>query len=96
MYNEATGDDLYGISVSGPVDCAAAISVFTALAEYVQQHQTATNDCFPGYCDPGDPRPTLVAGYRCKATDHGDVSISLSIVCRRGSRYVSAGAAYDE
>jgi hypothetical protein len=44
----------------------------------------------------GDPRPTTVAGYRCDATDHGDVSISLDIVCRRGDRYVTAGAADDE
>ncbi len=95
VYNSETGYDLYGISVSGPAECAAAITVFKALAKYVQQHQTEADDCFPGYCN-ADDRQTIVVGYRCKATDHGDESISLSIVCHNGNRYVSAGAADDE
>lgn len=90
------GDDLYGIAASGPVGCAAATDVFRALAEQVLQHERAGEDCFPGYCNPNARRPTTVARYRCRATDHGDVSVSLSIVCRRGDRVVSAGAADDE
>lgn len=94
------GDDLYGISVSGPLDCDAGTDVMKALARQVQRRGAAATDsgtdCFPGYCYSGDPQPTTVAGYRCTATDHGDVSISLSILCRRGDRYVSAGAADDE
>jgi hypothetical protein len=92
-----SGDDLYGIAVSGPLDCEAGTNVMKALARQVQRRGSATGkDCFPGYCYAGDPRPTTVAGYRCDATDHGDVSISLDIVCRRGDRYVTAGAADDE
>lgn len=94
------GDDLYGISVSGPLDCDAGTDVMKALARQVQRRGAAATDsgtdCFPGYCYSGDPQPTTVAGYRCTATDHGDVSISLSILCRRVDRYVSAGAADDE
>lgn len=94
------GDDLYGISVSGPLDCDAGTNVMKALARQVQRRGAAATDagtdCFPGYCYSGDPQPTTVAGYRCDATDHGDVSISLSILCRRGDRSVSAGAADDE
>jgi len=96
VYNGQTGDDLYGISISGPVRCTAAISVFKAVAKYVQQHQTEAVDCFPGYCNADGRTRTIIAGYGCIATDYGDVSISLDIVCRRGDRYVSAGAADDE
>ena len=96
VYNGQTGDDWYGISVSGPVSCGAAITVFKAVAQYVQQHQTETVDCFPGYCNPDGRTQTIIAGYSCKATDYGDVSILLNIVCRHGNRYVSAGAADDE
>lgn len=96
VYDDRTGFDWYGVSVSGPVKCTTAIAVFKALANYVHQHQTATDDCFPGYCNADGRSRTTIAGYGCKATDYGDVSISLDIVCRRGDRHVSAGAADDE
>ena len=96
VYDDRTGFDWYGISVSGLVTCTAAIAVIKALADYVDQHQTGADDCFPGYCNADGRSRTTIAGYGCKATDYGDVSISLDIVCRRGNRYVSAGAADDE
>lgn len=101
MYNSKTGYDLYGIAASGPLSCPAAIAVIKALSEQVQRREAAAEpgvDCFPGYCRgvDGRPRRTSVAGYRCRATDSGDVSILFSIVCRDGNRYVSAGAADDE
>lgn len=96
VYDDQTGFDWYGIAVSGPAKCTTAIAVFKALATYVHQHQTETDDCFPGYCNADGRSRTIIAGYGCKATDYGDVSISLDIVCRHGNRYVSAGAADDE
>lgn len=96
VYDDQTGFDWYGISVSGSVKCTTAIDVFKALAEYVRQHQTGTDDCFPGYCNADGLSRTIIAGYGCIATDYGDVSILLGIVCRHGNRYVSAGAADDE
>lgn len=96
VYEQEAGDDLYGIAVSGPVSCTAGTAVMIALARQVQRHVAAGEDCFPGYCTADHRRPTTVTGYHCSATDHGDVSISLSILCRHGNRYVSAGAADDE
>ena len=101
MYNSKTGYDLYAVAVSGAVGCRAAVAVIRALSDQVQRREAAAEpglDCFPGYCrgDDGVPRPTSVAGYRCDATDSGDVSILLFIVCRDGKRFVSAGAADDE
>ena len=100
VFNRKTGDDLYGISLSGAGSCTGAVAVIKALS--VQARRRAADggvDCFPGYCraeDDGQPIPTTVLGYRCDATDSGDVSILLYIVCRKGNRYVSAGAADDE
>ena len=94
--NNNNGYDLYAVAVSGQVGCAAGTAVIRALSLQVQRREAAGEDCFPGYCHADGTRPTTVKGYRCSSTDHGDVSISLSIVCRQGDRYVSAGAADDE
>lgn len=100
MYNRRTGEDLYGISFSGAGNCTGAVAVTSALS--VQARRRAAEggvDCFPGYCrteDDGQPIPTTVLGYRCNATDSGDVSILPFIICRDGNRYVSAGAADNE
>ncbi len=96
VYNTKSGYDLYAIAVSGPLGCAAGAAVMSALSRQVRRRESAGEDCFPGYCRAADPRRTNAAGYRCDATDHGDVSIALSIVCRHGKRHVSAGAADDE
>ena len=83
VFNRKTGEDLYGISFSGAGSCTGAVAVIKALS--VQARRRAADsgvDCFPGYCraeDDGQPIPTTVLGYRCDATDSGDVSILLYI-----------------
>lgn len=101
MYNRKTGYDLYAIAFSGSGSCRGAVAVIKALSAQVQRREAAAEagvDCFPGYCrgDDGIPRPTSVLGYRCDATNEGDVSILVSIRCRDGNRLVRAAAADDE
>ena len=100
VYNRKTGYDLYAIAFSGSGSCRGAVAVIKALSVQVQRREAAAKagvDCFPGYCRRyGIPRPTSVLGYRCDATNEGDVSILVSIRCRDGNRLVRAAAADDE
>lgn len=94
--NAKSGYDLYGVAVSGPVRCKTATGVVADLSRQVQRREAGGTDCFPGYCTADQRQPTTVAGYRCEATDYGDVSVSLVIVCRSDDRYIRAEAADDE